>query len=134
MPRHNPIDDTVSQRIARYADLVPYKDSMNRSENIPPEAMMMMSPDKVMPVMSPLGWEGRSKIAPVKGAPGLTITLAECPPGDSAGSFACRGCLKSLGGTKDSSPLCSTRWTSFQCLQVSTGISRTWAPSWAACW
>lgn len=85
MPRHNPIDDTVSQRIARYADLVPYKDSMNASENIPPEAMMMMSPDKVMPVMSPLGWEGRSKIAPVKGAPGLTITLAECPPGDSAG-------------------------------------------------
>lgn len=85
MPGHNPLDDTVAQRIARYADLVPYKDSMNQSENIPPEAMMMMSPDKVMPVMSPLGWEGRSKIAPVKGAPGLTITLAECPPGDSAG-------------------------------------------------
>ncbi|NDF64546.1 MAG: cupin domain-containing protein [Betaproteobacteria bacterium] len=85
MPRHNPIDDTVPQRIARYGDLVPYKDSMSRSDNIPPEAMTMMSPDKVMPVMSPLGWEGRSKIAPVKGAPGLTITLAECPPGDSAG-------------------------------------------------
>jgi len=85
MPRHNPIDDTVPQRIARYGDLVPYKDSMSRSDNIPPEAMMMMSPDKVMPLMSPLGWEGRSKIAPVKGAPGLTITLAECPPGDSAG-------------------------------------------------
>ena len=65
MPRHNPIDDTVSQRIARYADLVPYKDSMNQSENIPPEAMMLMSPDKVMPVMSPVGWTGRSKIAPV---------------------------------------------------------------------
>lgn len=85
MPSDNPLDATVPQRVARYADLVPYKDSMNQSEGIPAEAMMLMSPDKVMPIMSPLGWEGRSKIAPVKGAPGLTITLAECPPGDSAG-------------------------------------------------
>lgn len=85
MSQHNPLDDTILQRVARYAKLVPYKDSMNTASGIPPEAMMMMSPDKVMPIMSPLGWEGRSKVAPVKGAPGLTITLAECPPGDSAG-------------------------------------------------
>lgn len=85
MPAHNPIDDTVARRVARYATLVPYKDSMNAANGIPPEAMLMMSPDKVMPIMSPAGWEGRSKVAPVKGAPGLTITLAECPPGDSAG-------------------------------------------------
>lgn len=85
MPRHNPLDDTVLQRVARHAQLVPYKDAMNAASGIPPEAMMMMSPDKVMPIMSPAGWEGRSKMAPVKGAPGLTITLAECPPGDSAG-------------------------------------------------
>ena len=82
---HNPIDDTIAQRVARYAQLVPYKDTMNQNNGIPAEAVMMMSPDKVMPIMSPLGWQGRSKIAPVKGAPGLTITLAECPPGDSAG-------------------------------------------------
>lgn len=81
----NPLDDTVAQRVARYSKLVPYKDSMNAGEGIPQEAVMMMSPDKVMPIMSPAGWEGRSKIAPVKGAPGLTVTLAECPPGDSAG-------------------------------------------------
>ena len=85
MPTHNPLNDTIAQRVARYAQLVPYKDSMNTAGGIPPEAMMMMSPDKVMPIMSPAGWEGRSKIAPVKGAPGLTITLAECPPGDNAG-------------------------------------------------
>lgn len=85
MSRHNPLDDTVPQRVARYDKLVPYKDAMNAASGIPQEAMMMMSPDKVMPIMSPLGWAGRSKLAPVKGAPGLTITLAECPPGDSAG-------------------------------------------------
>ena len=82
---HNPLDDTIPQRVARYRQLVPYKDTMNQNNGIPAEAVMMMSPDKVMPIMSPLGWEGRSKIAPVKGAAGLTITLAECPPGDSAG-------------------------------------------------
>jgi quercetin dioxygenase-like cupin family protein len=85
MPVNNPIDDTVTQRIARYSKLVPYKDSINAASGIPQEAMLMMSPDKVMPIMSPSGWEGRSKVAPVKGAPGLTVTLAECPPGDSAG-------------------------------------------------
>jgi quercetin dioxygenase-like cupin family protein len=85
MPPAHPLDDTIPQRVARYSQLVPYKDAMNATNGIPPEAMLMMSPDKVMPIMSPLGWEGRSKVAPVKGAPGLTITLAECPPGDSAG-------------------------------------------------
>lgn len=85
MPRHNPLDDSVMQRVARYSRLIPYKDSMNAADGIPQEAVLMMSPDKVMPIMSPADWEGRSKIAPVKGAPGLTVTLAECPPGDSAG-------------------------------------------------
>lgn len=85
MPRHNPLDDTVAQRVARYAKLVPYKDSINSDSGVPQEAVMMMSPDKVMPIMAPADWEGRSKVAPVKGAPGLTVTLAECPPGDSAG-------------------------------------------------
>lgn len=85
MPRHNPLDDTIPQRVARYAQLVPYKDAIHAASGVPQEAVMMMSPDKVMPIMAPAGWEGRSKIAPVKGAPGLTITLAECPPGDSAG-------------------------------------------------
>ena len=85
MVRQNPLDDTVPQRVARYAKLVPYKNSINAESGVPPEAVMMMSPDKVMPIMAPADWEGRSKVAPVKGAPGLTITLAECPPGDSAG-------------------------------------------------
>lgn len=85
MPRSNPLDDTVPQRVARYAKLVPYKDSINNDSGVPQEAVMMMSPDKVMPIMAPADWEGRSKVAPVKGAPGLTVTLAECPPGDSAG-------------------------------------------------
>jgi quercetin dioxygenase-like cupin family protein len=76
---------TTEPQLVRFSDLVPYKDTMNSAHGIPPEAMQMMSSDKVFPVMSPKGWEGRSKIAPVKGAPGLTVTIAECPPGDSSG-------------------------------------------------
>lgn len=96
MTTHNPLDDTIQQRVARYAKLVPYKDSVNATNGIPQEAMLMMSPDKVMPIMSPLGWQGRSKVAPVKGAPGLTITLAECPPGDSAGLHKHTGAVENF--------------------------------------
>lgn len=77
--------EQMAQRLARFRDLKPYKDTMNEAHGIPPQAMRMMSPDKVFPIMSPQGWTGRSKVAPVKGAPGLTVTLAECPPGDHAG-------------------------------------------------
>lgn len=75
----------MAKRVARFRDLRPYKDALNASHGIPPEAMRLMSPDKVYPIMSPEGWTGRSRIAPVKGAPGLTVALVECPPGDHAG-------------------------------------------------
>lgn len=84
-PKITPSVDDMQKRVARFDDLVPYKDTMNDAHGIPPEAMQMMSSDKVFPVMSPEGWEGRSKVAPVKGAAGLTVTIAECPPGDSSG-------------------------------------------------
>ena len=77
--------EQMRARLARFSDLKPYKDTLHDAHGIPPEAMQMMSSDKVYPIMSPEGWTGRSKIAPVKGAPGLTVTLAECPPGDHAG-------------------------------------------------
>lgn len=77
--------EEMEKRIARFADMVPYKDTMNTAHDIPPEAMQLMSSDKVFPLMCPADWEGRSKSAAVKGAPGLTVTIAECPPGDSSG-------------------------------------------------
>jgi quercetin dioxygenase-like cupin family protein len=77
--------EQMEQRVARFSELKPYKETLNEALGIPPEAMRMMSSDKVYPIMSPEGWAGRSKIAPVRGAPGLTVTLAECPPGDHAG-------------------------------------------------
>lgn len=80
-----PSTEQMQPRLARFSELKPYKDTLNEALGIPAEAMQMMSSDRVYPIMSPQGWSGRSRIAPVKGAPGLTITLAECPPGDHAG-------------------------------------------------
>lgn len=77
--------EQMQRRLARFRELKPYKQTMNEAHGIPPQAMEMMSSDKVYPIMSPEGWTGRSSVAPVKGAAGLTITLAECPPGDHAG-------------------------------------------------
>jgi quercetin dioxygenase-like cupin family protein len=88
--------EQMAKRLARYRDLKPYKDTMNEVHGIAPEAMRMMSPDKVYPIMSPEGWTGRSKIAPVKGAPGLTVTLAECPPGDHAGLHKHSGSIENF--------------------------------------
>ena len=85
MTEVNVTPEEMESRIARFADMVPYKDTMNAAHDIPPEAMQMMSSDKVFPLMCPADWEGRSKSAAVKGAPGLTVTIAECPPGDSSG-------------------------------------------------
>jgi quercetin dioxygenase-like cupin family protein len=85
MTRSQLTPEQMAKRVARYGDLRPYKDTMNDAHGIPPEAMRMMSPDKVFPIMSPEDWTGRSKIAPVKGESGLTVTLVECSPGEHAG-------------------------------------------------
>ena len=77
--------EEMARRTARFSDLKPYKQTQNDAKGIPPAAMEMVSAKSVYPVMSPEGWAGRNSIAPVKGAPGITISLAECPPGDSPG-------------------------------------------------
>ena len=78
-----PID--MAKRIARFKDLKPYKQSIMENTGIPLEAVEMVSAKSVYPVMSPKGWKGRSAVAAVKGKDGLTVTIAECPPGNNPG-------------------------------------------------
>ena len=78
----------MSNRIARFKDLKPYKQSIMEGTGIPAEAVEIVSAKSVYPIMSPEGWEGRSKVAPVKGMNGLTVTIAECPPGNHPGLHA----------------------------------------------
>ncbi len=75
----------MSNRVARFKDLKPYKQSIMENTGIPAEAVEIVSAKSVYPVMSPVGWEGRSAVAPVKGQDGLTVTIAECPPGNNPG-------------------------------------------------
>ena len=77
--------EEMKRRTARFSELTPYKQSQNDAKGIPPGAMEMVSAKSVYPVMSPEGWAGRNSMSPVKGAPGLTISLAESPPGDNPG-------------------------------------------------
>lgn len=75
----------LSKRIARFKDLKPYKQSIMENTGIPAEAVEMVSAKSVYPVMSPEGWEGRAAVAAVTGENGLTVTIAECPPGNNPG-------------------------------------------------
>jgi uncharacterized RmlC-like cupin family protein len=75
----------VANRVARFRELVPYKHSIMDGTGIPAEAVEIVSAKSVYPIMSPEGWEGRSAVAPVKGMNGLTVTIAECPPGNHPG-------------------------------------------------
>ncbi len=81
-------EEEMGRRTARFDKLKPYKQTQNDAQGIPPEAMEKVSAKSVYPVMSPEGWAGRNSIAPVKGAPGITISLAESPPGDNPGLHA----------------------------------------------
>jgi len=77
--------EDMANRVARFKDLVPYKTSIMDGTGIPEEAVEIVSAKSVYPIMSPVGWEGRSAVAPVKGMNGLTVTIAECPPGNHPG-------------------------------------------------
>ena len=77
--------EDMAKRIARFKDLTPYKQSIMENTGIPAEAIEMVSAKSVYPVMSPANWQGRSAVAPVKGKDGLTVTIAECPPGNNPG-------------------------------------------------
>lgn len=75
----------MEKRIARFKDLKPYKQSIMENTGIPAEAVEIVSAKSVYPVMSPEGWQGRAAVAPVKGKDGLTLAIAECPPGNHPG-------------------------------------------------
>jgi uncharacterized RmlC-like cupin family protein len=81
----NPSEAEMEARTARFRNLVPYKKTMSDAHGIPSEAMRMMSTENVYPIMSPAVWTGRNSVAPVKGVAGLTVSMAECTPGDHPG-------------------------------------------------
>lgn len=78
----------MSRRTARFAKLDSYQQQQERATGIPAAAFAQIAAQRILPVLVPETYAGRAAMAPVKGAPGLVITIAECPPGDGAGLHA----------------------------------------------
>jgi uncharacterized RmlC-like cupin family protein len=81
----DPTVEEMNARIGRFKALKPYRSQLDDTRGIPAAAIQRVSASNVYPLMSPHGWTGRNAIAPVKGEPGLTLSIAEAPPGDNPG-------------------------------------------------
>jgi uncharacterized RmlC-like cupin family protein len=80
--------DEMARRTARFGQLESYQQQHEQSGGIPVEAFAQIAANRIYPVLAPAAYQGRAAQAAVKGAPGLVITIAECPPGDGAGLHA----------------------------------------------
>jgi len=74
--------DQMMRRMARFKNLKSYQYQQEAANAIPMEVMEQIAAHRVYPVMCPETYSGRSAQAPIKGAPGVVLSIAECPPGD----------------------------------------------------
>jgi mannose-6-phosphate isomerase-like protein (cupin superfamily) len=65
--------------LARFKELVSYQ-SQHAENGIPREVMQYLAANQVFPVVCPPGLVGRNALAPLRGWPGLCITIAQCTP------------------------------------------------------
>ena len=76
--------EEMKKRTAYFKDLKPYQQQHQDSRGIPAGALQRLAANKVYPVMVPEGYKGRGEQAPLRGAPGMVVSLTESPPGDGA--------------------------------------------------
>ncbi len=74
--------EEMGRRIARFNTMEPYQQQLERTNGIPAAVLEKLAAHNVFPILVPAGYKGRSANAPLKGAPGLIVALAACPPGD----------------------------------------------------
>ena len=74
--------DQMVRRMARFTALKSYQYQQEAANGIPSEVMEKIAAHRVYPVMCPESYSGRSAQAPIKGASGIVLSIAECPPGD----------------------------------------------------
>jgi uncharacterized RmlC-like cupin family protein len=77
--------EEMEQRIVRFDKLESYQTQQNRATGVPVAVLEKLAARRVYPMMVPDNYAGRSSLAPFRGAPGLALTIAECPPGDGPG-------------------------------------------------
>src|ERR1700741_4911364 len=74
--------DAMRRRMARFKDLKSYQYQNEAASGIPMEVLEKIAAHRVYPLMVPASYIGRSAQAPIKSAPGLVLSIAECPPKD----------------------------------------------------
>jgi uncharacterized RmlC-like cupin family protein len=74
--------EQMARRTARFKELKSYQYQNEAANGIPMEVMEKIAAHRVYPLMCPETYKGRSAQAPIKGAPGIVLSIAECPPGD----------------------------------------------------
>jgi quercetin dioxygenase-like cupin family protein len=87
--QHSPAaDDAMKHRVARFADLTPLP--IQKDAAIPLGALDLLYARKLLPVLglndgvdTPI-----TSSAPIRGAAGITLTYAACPPGQGPGLHA----------------------------------------------
>lgn len=72
----------MQQRMARFKNLQSYQYQSEAAAGIPMSVLEKIAAHRVYPLMVPEDYRGRSAQAPIKGAPGVVLSIAECPPGD----------------------------------------------------
>lgn len=70
--------------------------SQHANNGIPREVMEYLAANQVFPIVSPPGLVGRNALAPLRGWPGLCITVAQCTPNQGPVSHNHTGTLETF--------------------------------------
>ncbi|MEI8268115.1 MAG: cupin domain-containing protein, partial [Betaproteobacteria bacterium] len=82
MQTHTPSAVEMEAHIARFARMKPKSRRYAEQAGIPAEAFEMIAAKNIFLLMAPEGAGGANASPAVKGAPGLTVNVCECPPGN----------------------------------------------------
>jgi hypothetical protein len=74
--------EEMQRRTVRFKTLESYQQQHDRGAGVPAAVLEKVAAHRVYPMMVPANYTGRSAQAPLKGADGLALTIAECPRGD----------------------------------------------------
>jgi uncharacterized RmlC-like cupin family protein len=82
MKTFTPTPDEMQANIARFAQQKPKSRRYAEQSGIPAEAFEMIAAKSIYLLMAPQGAGGANASPAVAGAPGLTVNICECPPGN----------------------------------------------------
>ena len=94
--------EAMARRSAKFSDLQPYQSQQQDASGIPLAVLEKIAARRVYPLMVPEGYTGRSAMAPIKGAPGLALSITESPPGDGASGVVRTPTKRAPGSPKTS--------------------------------